>query len=132
MLIGYADYLLFNIEVYLMILSVPELVALAKTNVKCISAAEAFANKTATFIDVREPAEFNDSPVENSLNIPRGVLEMNIAKHCSDANDEIYLHCASGGRATLAAEQLMRIGYKNVSAISCKHGEVCDAQQQNK
>ena len=38
---------------------------------------------------------------------------------------EIYLHCASGGRAALAAEQLQRIGYKNVKAISCGHDEVC-------
>ena len=112
-----------------MILSVPELVEQAKKSVTCVSAAQAFANKNATFIDVRELAEFVASPVENSLNIPRGVLEMNIAKHCADADMEIYVHCASGGRATLAAEQLQRIGYKNVKAISSLHNEVCQAQK---
>lgn len=112
-----------------MILSVPELVAQAKESVECISAEQAFKNKNATFIDVREPAECNVSTVEGSIQIPRGVLEMNIAKYCTEADMEIYLHCASGGRAVLAAEQLKRIGYRNVKAISCKHDVVFQAQK---
>jgi rhodanese-related sulfurtransferase len=112
-----------------MILSVPELVAQAKASVNCVSATQAFKNKQAIFIDVREPAESNASIIENSLQIPRGVLEMNIAKYCPDPDMEIYLHCASGGRAALAAEQLQRIGYKNVSAISCQHNDVLQAKK---
>jgi rhodanese-related sulfurtransferase len=112
-----------------MILSVPKLVEQAKKSVNCVSAVQAFSNKNATFIDVRELAEVVSSPVENSLNIQRGVLEMNIAKHCTDAKMEIYVHCASGGRAVLAAKQLQRIGYRNVKAISCQHNEVCQAQK---
>jgi len=112
-----------------MILSVPELVSQAKKSVQCVSAAQAFTQKNATFIDVREPAECANSPVANSLQIPRGVLEMNIAQHCPDSDMEIFVHCASGGRATLAAEQLQRIGYNNVKAISCPHNDVCQAQK---
>lgn len=118
-----------TVEGFDMILSVPELITQAKKSVQCVSAAQAFTHKEATFIDVREPAECAASPVENSLQIPRGVLEMNIAQHCPDPDMEIYVHCASGGRATLAAEQLQRIGYKNVKAISCQHNEVCHAQK---
>jgi phage shock protein E len=114
-----------------MILSVPELVAQAKNSVACVSATQAFTHKNAVFIDVREPAETAASPVTNSIPIPRGVLEMNIDKHCTDADMEIYLHCASGGRAALAAEQLQRIGYTNVKAISCDHNNVCLAQKTN-
>jgi rhodanese-related sulfurtransferase len=112
-----------------MTLSVPELVALAKSNVETVSATTAYANKQAIFVDVRESAEVLNSPIEGSLSIPRGILEMNITKHCPDENTEIYLHCASGGRAALAAEQLQRIGYNNVKAISCKHDDVCQAQK---
>ena len=112
-----------------MILSVAELVAQAKKSVECISAEQAYKNSTAIFIDVRETAECNVSTVTGSIQIPRGILEMNIAKHCPDANAEIYLHCASGGRATLAAEQLQRIGYNKVKAISCKHDDVFQAQK---
>jgi phage shock protein E len=112
-----------------MILSVQELVAQAKKSVQSVSAEQAFSHKDALFVDVREPAEVAASKVENSIPIPRGVLEMNIAKHCSDPEQAIYLHCASGGRATLAAEQLQRIGYKNVKAISCQHSDVRQAQK---
>ena len=42
------------------------------------------------------------------------------------AERPIYLHCATGGRATLAAEQLQRIGYNKVTVISCKAENVCD------
>jgi rhodanese-related sulfurtransferase len=112
-----------------MILSVAELVAQARKSVDCVSAAQAFTRKNATFIDVREPAESAASPVDNSITIPRGVLEMNIAKHCADTEMEIYIHCASGGRATLAAEQLQRLGFTNVKAISCAHDIVCQAQK---
>ena len=92
-----------------MILSVPELVAQAKASVSCVSAAHAFTQKNAIFIDVRESEETASSPVKNSIAIPRGVLEMNITKYC--------------------AEQLQRIGYKNVKAISGSHDEVCQAQK---
>ena len=112
-----------------MILSIPELVMLARTSVQCVSAEQAFKDMGATFIDVREPDESSASPVANSINIPRGVLEMNIATHCPNAQTKIYLHCASGGRATLAAEQLQRMGYQNVTAISCQHDIVYQAQK---
>ncbi|MGB1261602.1 MAG: rhodanese-like domain-containing protein [Cognaticolwellia sp.] len=112
-----------------MILSVAELVKLAKTSVTCVSATQAFSRADACFIDVREPAESAASPIKNSINIPRGVLEMNIASHCPNAETEIYLHCASGGRAALAAEQLQRIGYQDVKAISCEHKAISQAQK---
>ena len=35
----------------------------------------------------------------------------------------MVLHCATGGRAILAAEQLKRLGYKHVSVIAC-HAEI--------
>jgi rhodanese-related sulfurtransferase len=36
-----------------------------------------------------------------------------------DAAKPIYLHCASGARAKLSAEQLIKMGYENVSVITC-------------
>lgn len=112
-----------------MILTVPELVAQAKTNVTCVNAKDAVNQLTdkCVVIDVREPAENAQKSIERAVNIPRGVLEMQIGKICNDENTAIYIHCASGGRACLAAEQLQRIGYKNVSAITCPADEVCNA-----
>jgi phage shock protein E len=103
-------------------LSVPELVKLASENVRRIDANTAFkevSTNDGVIIDVREPGEVSSNPTKDTVNIPRGVLEMKVPDICNDPERAIYLLCATGGRATLAAEQLLRIGYANVSAISC-------------
>jgi rhodanese-related sulfurtransferase len=70
-------------------------------------------------IDVREPAEYSNSPAEGAINIPRGVLEMKMLELAKDPQKPLYLHCASGMRAMLAAEQLVNMGYENVAVITC-------------
>ncbi len=67
--------------------------------------------------------EVAGNPIPGSVNFPRGLLEMKMLEHCQDADTPIYVHCASGARATLAAEQLQRLGYSKVSAISCRPRE---------
>ena len=42
-----------------------------------------------------------------------------------DAARPIYLHCASGARATLGAEALTRVGYENVTVITCDANQIC-------
>ena len=85
-------------------------------------------HKGGTVIDVREPGEAQAKPAAESLNIPRGVLEMMVLEKFQDADHPINLHCASGARATLAAEQLTRLGYRDVTVISCGIDAVCEAQ----
>lgn len=106
-----------------MLLSIPQLIQQAAPTVRRLDAAqahdEAAARGEALFIDVREADEVAADPVPGSLAIPRGVLEMALPSRCPDPDRPLYLHCASGGRATLAAEQLQRIGYRAVTAITC-------------
>ena len=114
-----------------MLISVPELLAEARKNVRLLDAVAAMAectDKGGTVIDVREPGEVQAKPAAESLNIPRGVLEMMALEKFQDANHSIYLHCANGTRATLAAEQLARLGYADVTVISCGIDAVCEAQ----
>jgi len=68
--------------------------------------------------DFRESPEVAQRSINCSTNIPRGVLEMKITELTQDPSTPICVHCASGDRAALAAEQLMRIGFTNVKAIS--------------
>lgn len=115
-----------------MLLTIPNLIAQAAPNVRRIDAAAAFAEcqgNGGLILDVREPGEVSGRPVAGSLNIPRGVLEMKLIEVCADADKPIYLHCATGGRAVLAAEQLQRMGYSSVSAISCGLDDVCKARE---
>ena len=114
-----------------MLISVPELLAEARKNLRLLDAVAAMAecvDKGGAVIDVREPGEAQAKPAAESLNIPRGVLEMMILEKFKNADHPLYLHCATGARATLAAEQLNRLGYSDVTVISCGIDAVCEAQ----
>ncbi len=76
----------------------------------------------ALLLDVREAHEFAAGHVPGAVNIPRGVLEFRIRRTLSypaivDTGRRIYVQCQSGGRATLAAQQLKAIGFTNVTAV---------------
>ena len=110
--------------------TVPELVAAARASIRSVDAATAvkeIAANQGLLIDVREPAEAASKAARGAINIPRGVLEMKIGELCPRPEQPIYIHCATGGRAALAAEQLKRMGYENVSALACSVDEVCGA-----
>ena len=105
-----------------MLITIPELLAQASTGIRNVSAEAAFEERThnaGLLIDVREPSEHLVNPAVGAINIPRGLLEMKILELEKDPTRPIYLHCATSARATLAAEQLNRIGYENVSVITC-------------
>jgi len=76
----------------------------------------------AMLIDVREETEFKAGHVPGTVNVSRGRLEFRIWKPLGypgkvDMNRKIYVQCATGGRATLAAKQLGDIGFTNVTAV---------------
>jgi len=115
-----------------MLRPIPELVSEARQELRCLSAEEAFAEQSdnnGIVIDVREAAEVAEKPAPNSVHIPRGVLEMKLSASHPDPSQTIYIHCASGARATLAAEQLKRLGYQNVTVITCAIDAVCENQK---
>ena len=105
-----------------MLKTIPELLHEAATNVRCISAALAAVERQENkglLIDVREPAEHLAKGAEGAINIPRGLVEMKLMEIEKDPQRPVYLHCATSARAILAAEQLARVGYSNVSVITC-------------
>jgi phage shock protein E len=110
-----------------MLKKLPLLIQQATQNVQLISANKAAQDMSLNhglLVDVWESTEHFASPALGAINIPRGVIEMKILEIEKHPQRPIYLHCASSLRAALAAEQLARIGYTNVSVISCKMDEV--------
>ena len=108
--------------------TIPELVAEIRPSMRCVSALEAtkeMSKNNGLFIDVREPTEVAEHPAPSSINIPRGVIEMKILEQHPDPAMPIYIHCATGARATLAAEQLQRLGYQKVTVITCDLESMC-------
>ena len=103
-----------------MLRSVQERLSQLPKSIRTVTATEAkqeLDENKGALIDVREPSELADSPVNSSFTIPRGVLEMKALDQFKAPDKPLYLHCASGVRAQLAAEQLLKMGYTNVSAI---------------
>jgi rhodanese-related sulfurtransferase len=73
-------------------------------------------------LDVREPYEFDVMHIENSINVPRGVLE-SAAEWDYEENEPdlvkardryVVVVCRSGNRSLLAAVTLSMMGFKNV------------------
>ena len=100
----------------------------ALKEIKTLSPAEALKlskENKCNLIDIRDMVELqNTGRIENSFNIPRGMLEFSIhpespffKKEKIDPNKEMVLFCAAGGRSALAAKTLNEMGYKKVSHI---------------
>ncbi|MCK5880644.1 MAG: rhodanese-like domain-containing protein [Sinobacterium sp.] len=113
-----------------MLKSIPEIVQSIRSDIPCITIEQALATIQAhggVLIDVREPAEYADNSHTSAINIPRGLLEMKMLNLYNDAELAVYVHCATGARASFAAEQLIRVGYKNVSIVTCDLNTICAA-----
>ncbi|HHH39154.1 MAG TPA: rhodanese-like domain-containing protein [Sedimenticola sp.] len=78
--------------------------------------------KDMLVLDVREPYEFDVMRIENSINVPRGVLESASEWDYEETEPElvqareryVVVVCRSGSRSLLAARTLAILGYKNV------------------
>jgi len=114
-----------------MIKTAGELISEAQTQINCIDAISAkslYQNSVnAVIIDVREAQNAENSKLKDSINISRGLIEMKIAKHCPDSETLILTHCGGGGRASLAALTLQKMGYTNVHAITATFEDIKDA-----
>jgi phage shock protein E len=113
-----------------MIKTAGELVAEAQTRISCLdvlSAKTLCQGSRSIIIDVREPEEAANSKLKDSINIPRGLIEMKISNLCPEPDKLILLHCAGGGRASLTALTLQEMGYTNVHAITEKFEDIKDA-----
>ena len=114
-----------------MIKTAGELIADAQTKIDCvdeISAKTLYDNaENPIVIDVREAKNAEKSKLKDSINISRGLIEMKIAKHCPDPETLILTHCGGGGRASLAALTLQKMGYKNVHAITATFDDIKNA-----
>jgi rhodanese-related sulfurtransferase len=68
-------------------------------------------------IDVRTPAEVDDSghiAAPHFRNITRGLLEFRIEAAVPDKATPIVVYCGVSQRSSLAADTLIKLGYKNV------------------
>ncbi len=68
-------------------------------------------------VDVREESEWNKGHITNAIYIGKGVIERDIEKKVGNTETEIILYCGGGFRSALAADNLQKMGYSNVSSM---------------
>ena len=105
-----------------------ELVDKALKEIKTLTLDEAHSKMTegkSNIIDIRDIRELqNSGKIENSLHIPRGMLEFWMDPNSSyfkegkvDMDKEIVLFCAGGLRSALGAKSLKDMGFEKVSHV---------------
>ena len=72
------------------------------------------ATQQVVLIDVRTPEEFQTGNLPNSVNVPYEQIGKQIGTLTADKNAPIHLYCKSGRRASVAMEELQKLGYTNV------------------
>ena len=94
----------------------------AKQTVKEISVADAKADidagKVAVILDCRTDKEFKAGHLPKAINIPRGLLEFQVAKEIPNKSGYVICYCKSGGRSCLATSTLEKMGYTNVKSMA--------------
>lgn len=70
-----------------------------------------------TTLDVRSDEEWVNGHLVGARHIPINTLDANDASIGLSKDEPILVYCASGGRATRAAEQLQAVGFSRVSVL---------------
>ena len=115
--------------------SAQQLVQEAYTEVKTINTDQALAlvkENKCNLIDIRDVRELEkEGRVENSVHIPRGMLEFWIDPNSQyfkegklDLDKEMVLFCAAGSRSALAAKALQDMGFEKVSHVEGGFGAI--------
>jgi rhodanese-related sulfurtransferase len=71
-----------------------------------------------TLVDVRERDEQAKGTIPGAINLPRGILEVNIDKITTDKDRKLVLYCGGGSRSALAALNLKKMGFRNVLSLA--------------
>lgn len=68
-------------------------------------------------VDVREGSEWSKGHLPGAMHLSKGVIERDIERTLPDEDAEIVLYCGGGFRSALAAENLQRMGYRDVASM---------------
>jgi rhodanese-related sulfurtransferase len=93
----------------------------AKTRVNQTAAAAVLARRKKgeklILIDVREDNEWAKGRIAGAIHLGKGVIERDIETAIPDKTKEIILYCGGGFRSALSADNLQKMGYRNVLSM---------------
>jgi molybdopterin/thiamine biosynthesis adenylyltransferase/rhodanese-related sulfurtransferase/molybdopterin converting factor small subunit len=82
------------------------------------SEAEAEQRRGGVLLDVRESDEIAQGSPRDAKRIGRSYLELRIEDAAPDLTQPLLVMCASGTRSLFAADDLLRLGYRDVRSVS--------------
>lgn len=74
--------------------------------------------KEITILDIREPEDYQNGYIQGAVNVPRGLLELEIDEVVPDQDRTIVAYCGGGSRSALAAQTLQVMGYDQVYSLA--------------
>lgn len=72
------------------------------------------SNSAPLILDVRQPEEYAAGHVPKAINIPHTELQKRLDELSGKQHDEIVVYCASGRRAAIAQEILVKSGFTKI------------------
>ena len=68
-------------------------------------------------IDVREESEFAKDHLPHAIHLGKGIIERDIEARVPDLDAPMILYCGGGFRSAMAADNLQKMGYRNVLSM---------------
>lgn len=75
------------------------------------------AGEKMVLVDVREDNEWARGHIPGAVHLGKGVIERDIEKAIPDKETPLVLYCGGGFRSALAADNLQKMGYRNVTSM---------------
>lgn len=75
------------------------------------------AGEKFVLLDVREESEWARGHVAGAVYLGKGVIERDVEARFPDPSTKLILYCGGGFRSALAADNLQKMGYKNVESM---------------
>ena len=98
---------------YTVIINTLAIFIISLTLISCASIRP--ARQDAVWIDVRTPGEYARGHVDKAVNIPYQDIGKRITEITNNKDQKIIVYCASGHRAGIARETLLKQGYTDVT-----------------
>jgi rhodanese-related sulfurtransferase len=73
--------------------------------------------ETFVLVDVREESEFARDHLPGAIHLGKGVIERDVETRVPDPSTPMVLYCGGGFRSALAADNLQKMGYRNVLSM---------------
>lgn len=75
------------------------------------------AGERFVLVDVREESEWAAGHLPGAIHLSKGIIERDIEQRVPDMETKMILYCGGGFRSALSADNLQKMGYRNVESM---------------